>query len=275
MHQNQSDLDFSKGEEISTQLLKALQDVLKSYLQEKPTRSMNGLSRRCVVSEPTLRRILRGQIKTMPAATTVLDILTTVSKEKNLLKISQKYPGPISDYLSSMLPQSEDVSTEYNLELHNELKDSTCYVIYKLASNANGVKKEKVSELFGTHGISKAEQLVQKGYLSFSSDTFYSQVKNFTLNHDTFTKNFKVIADFIKTQNPLEKTNLHSLLVNYSESVSTEAYKEIIGIQKRALKRIRDVMSDESSRGHLPLFLLLAVDTLDSKSAHEFDSEKK
>lgn len=265
MHDNQLELESSSSDEISTQLLKALQNVLKSYLEEKPTRSMNGLSRRCVVSEPTLRRILRGQIKTMPAATTVLDILTTVSKEKNLLKISQKYPGPIADYLSSMLPQSEDVNTEYNLDLHNELKDSTCYVIYKLASNANGVSKEKVSELFGSHGFQKAESLVQKGYLSFSSDTFFSQVKNFTLNHDTFVKNFKVIADFIKTQNPLEKTNLHSLLVNYSESVSAEAYKEIVGIQKRALKRIRDVMSDESSRGHLPLFLLLAVDTLDTK----------
>lgn len=231
---------------------------------------MNGLSRRCVVSEPTLRRILRGQIKTMPTATTVLDILTTISKEKNVQNILKMYPGPIADYLACNLPQSEDICSEYNLELNNELKDSTTYIIYKLASNANGLKKEKILELFGVHGLVKAESLVAKGFLSLTNDVFLTQAQNFTLNHDTFTQNFKIVADFIKTQNPIDKSNLHSLLVNYSESVSIEAYKEIISIQKKALQKIRDTMSDKNSHGSIPLFLLLAIDTLDTKSAHEF-----
>jgi hypothetical protein len=255
----------------SNLLLKALQDVLQRYLDEKPTRSVNGLSRRCVVSEPTLRRILRGQIKTMPTATTVLDILTTISKEKNLQKVAKIYPGVIADYLNSNLPQSEDINSEYNQELNRELSDSTQYVIYKLASNSSGLKKEKLVALFGLHGCVKADHLVKKGYLSCSNDVYFSQVKNFTLNHDTFTQNFKIIADFIKTQSPMDHANLHSLLVNYSESVSVEAYKEIIGIQKRALRRIRDVMSDDKSQGPVPLFLLLAIDTLDERSVHEFE----
>lgn len=268
---DQSQSDFIQSEEKSNDVLIELQQVLKKYLAEKSTRSMNGLSRKCVVSEPTLRRILRGQIKTMPTATTVLDILTTISKEKNVQVIRKLYPGAISDYLGSNLPQSEDVDTEYSLELNNELKDSNNYLIYKLSSNSNGLKKEKILELLGTHGVAKADSLVQKGYLSFSSNTYFSQVKNFTLNHDTFIQNFKCVADFLKTQNPIDKTNLHSLLVNYSESVSIEAYKEIIAIQKKALRKIRDVMSNEQSHGDVPLCLLLAVDTLDTKSVHEFE----
>lgn len=263
-----------KPDHQSSDVLRALQGVLQQYLDEKPTRSVNGLSRRCVVSEPTLRRILRGQIKTMPTATTVLDILTTVSKEKNLRKVAKLYPGPIADYLNSNLPQSEDISSEYNQELIRELSDSSQYVIYKLASNSSGLKKEKLSQLFGMHGCVKADHLVKKGYLSFVEDSYFSQIKNFTLNHNTFTQNFKIIADFIKTQSPMEPANLHSLLVNYSESVSVEAYKEIIGIQKRALRKIRDVMSADQSQGAIPLFLLLAIDTLDTRSVHEFEEAK-
>ncbi len=258
----------------ASDVLRALQGVLQQYLDEKPTRSVNGLSRRCVVSEPTLRRILRGQIKTMPTATTVLDILTTVCKEKNLRKLAQLYPGPIADYLNSNLPQSEDINTEYNQELNRELGDSTQYVIYKLASNSSGLKKEKLQQLFGMHGCVKADHLVKKGYLSLTDETYFSQVKNFTLNHNTFTQNFKIIADFIKTQSPMDSAHLHSLLVSYSESVSIEAYKEIIGIQKRALRKIRDVMSADSSQGVIPLFLLLAIDTLDARSVHEFEEPK-
>lgn len=255
---------------IPNELLSALQNVLQTYLKEKTTRSLNGLSKRCVVSEPTLRRILHGQIKTLPTATTIVDILTTITKEKNIRNISQRYPGPIADYLNSILPQFEDVSTEYNLDLNNELKDSVNYVIYKLSSNSGGLKKHKLLELFGAHGMVKAEVLIQKGYLSFSQDTFYSQVKNFSLNHDTFVKNFKIISDFIKTQNSMDKSNLQSLLANYSEAVSHEAYAEIISVQKKSLKKIRDIMSNENSRGTIPLFLLLAIDTLDTVPAHEF-----
>ena len=267
---SENSLEAQTSEESLNPLLQSLQNLLKAYLKEKPTRSMNGLSRRCVVSEPTLRRILRGQIKTMPTATTVLDILTTISKEKNLQTLLKMYPGPIAEYLMSNLPQSEDICSEYNLELNNELKDSTSYIIYKLSSNAKGLKKDKILELFGALGLVKAESLFLKGYLSITEDTYFTQTQNFTLNHDTFTQNFKVVADFIKTQNPIDKTNLHSLLVNYSESVSIEAYKEIIAVQKRALRRIRDIMSDKKSHGNIPLFLLLAIDTLDTKSAHEF-----
>ncbi len=270
----QTSLENKPEQNSANDVLRALQNVLQKYLDEKPTRSVNGLSRRCVVSEPTLRRILRGQIKTMPTATTVLDILTTVSKEKNLRKVAQMYPGPIADYLNLNLPQSEDINSEYNLELNRELNDSTQYVIYKLASNSSGLSKDKLLQMFGMHGSLKADHLVKKGYLSFSNDVYYSQVKNFTLNHDTFTQNFKIIADFIKTQSPMDSASLQSLLVNYSESVSINAYKEIIAIQKRALRKIRDVMSADSSQGEIPLFLLLAIDTLDARAVHEFDQPK-
>jgi hypothetical protein len=260
-------------ERSSQDLLSALQNALQEYLDEKSTRSLNGLSKRCTVSEPTLRRIHKGQIKTLPTATTILDILTTLTGEKNTAKIAQKYPGAISDYLESILPQFQDVVTEYDSELNEELKDPIKYIIYKLSSNSSGLKTEKLNELFGRHGIQNADTLVTKNYLFKKENTYFSKIKNFTINQENFVNNFKLVADFIKTQNPLSKTSLSTILANYSESVSPEAYKEIVGIQKKALQKIRNIMSDEKSKGHIPLFLLLAIDTLDPQPAHELANE--
>jgi hypothetical protein len=271
MLQNSEDTVVTDIKENSNELLLALQQILQNYLKERPARSVNGLSKKCVVSESTLRRILSGQIKTMPTATTVLDILTTISKEKNIQNILKLYPGTIANYLETNLPQSENVLTEYCQELNQVLKDSSTYIIYKLASNSMGLRREKIIELFGLHGIACADVLVENKYLSLTDNIYRSQIENFTLHHDTFVQKFKAVADFIKIQKNIEREHLNPLLVNYSESVSAEAYKEIVSLQKRTLKKIRDIMSAKDSQGQIPLFLLLAIDTLDTKSANEIE----
>jgi predicted HTH transcriptional regulator len=256
----------------SVDLLSQLQEILKTYLSVKKHRTLNSLSKKCTISEPTLRRIYKGQIKTLPNSTTILDILSTISGQKNIAAIAKQYPGPVAKYIEDLLPQSNDCNTEYNAELHAELKDSVNYIIYKLASNANGVMDTKINELFGAYGVNMAQSLLEKKYLKRINGTYYSNVKNFTLSQEHFIKNFKTLSDFIKTQNSVSKEQLHSLLANYSESVSPQAYKEIITLQKKTLKKIRSIMSSESSRGHIPLFLLLAIDTLDNRPVYEIES---
>ncbi len=261
-------------EASASDLLSALQNVLQSYLNEKPARSLNGLSKKCTVSEPTLRRILKGQIKTLPTATTILDILTTLSGEKNTALIAKNFPGPIAEYLSSILPQAQEFGTEYDSQLNTELKDPVKYIIYKLSANSSGLSLKKLNELFGRHGVIQAEELILKGYLKNEANILFTKVKDFTINQESFVGNFKLVADYIKTQNPLIKTHLHSLLANYSESVTQEAFKDIVALQKKTLQKIRNIMSDPNSKGSIPLFLLLAIDTLDPQPAHEFVTEK-
>ena len=251
-------------------LLSALQGILQQYLSEKPSRSLNGLSKKCTVSEPTLRRILKGQIKTLPTATTILDILTTLSGEKNTALIAKNFPGAIAEYLESIIPQAQEFGTEYDSELNTELKDPVKYIIYKLSANSSGLRINKLNELFGRHGLSQAEILIQKGYLQNDNNVLFTKVKDFTINQESFVNNFKIVADYIKTQNPIAKTSLHSLLANYSESVTPEAYKDIVSLQKRTLQKIRKIRSDGPSKGYIPLFLLLAIDTLDPQPAHEY-----
>ncbi len=262
-----------KSEHENLELLNELQTVLQDYLNQKSNMSLNGLSKKCTISEPTLRRILKGQVKTLPNITTILDILITISGDTNTENISKKYPGPISKFLKSMIPQIEDCNTEYNSELNVELKTPIRYLIFKLASNATGVSQKKVTDLFGIHGISALQDLLDKGFVIKSNEVFFSKSKNFTGSHNEFVTNFKSISDFIKTRNSVTKTNLNPLLANYSESISFNAYKEIVKIQKKSLQKIRAIMSEEKSKGPVPLFVLSALDTLDFRTAYEIEDE--
>ena len=74
-------LTFSSKDLAQTQSLSVadhLRLIITQYLEKRPQLSVNGISKRCNVSEPTLRRIMSGKVKTIPQITTLLDILTYI-----------------------------------------------------------------------------------------------------------------------------------------------------------------------------------------------------
>lgn len=259
----------SKSDAAPSDLMGQIQSVIADYLAENPRRSLNALSKRCTVSEPTLRRLLKGQIKTLPTLTTIQDVLTTVTGEKNVRRLAERFPGPIAEYLTSMYSDFAEVETDYDPELNSEMRNSTAYLIYKLASNSSGVHRAQITELFGARGLQCMENLERKGYIVSDGDTYRANAKNFSGSHGDFVLNFKTVADFIKIRDASGSANLDPLLVNFSESISPAAYREIVSIQKTALRKIRTILADPASAGRLPVFLLQAFDTLDLKTAAE------
>jgi transcriptional regulator with XRE-family HTH domain len=250
-------------------LLNLLRATLTQYFESHRNMSLNGLAKRCSVSEPTLRRIFKGQVKTLPNSSTILEILSAVSGERNTSKLAERYSGPIGDYLRLLQPQIEDCEPEIDPMLNSEFKDPVKYIIYKLAANSTGVTERKVSELFGARGITCAEELLRKEYLKKNGQIYYSQVRNFASSGLSFIDNFKVLAEFVKSKFSIQRPDLNPLVANYSESVTPKAYQQIVKIQRKSLAKIRKIMSAPESQGTIPLFILLAVDTLDHKPAHE------
>ena len=266
--------EYLESADQKISLVESLQVILKEYLKQRPQMSLNGLSKKCSVSEPTLRRIMKGQIKTLPNITIVLDILTYINNEKNILKITKTYPGPIADYLKEMLTHSMDCRSDYDISLNNELKNPTKYLIYKLASNTSGVTHQKILDLFGSHGLMFANDLIEKDFIECRENIYFSKSHSFTVGHEDFNDKFKAVSEFIKTQKIESHSTLNPLFVNYSNSVSAEAYKEVISLQRKTLKKIRTILSDDKSVGEIPLFLLLAVDTLDHLTADQIENDK-
>ena len=257
----------------SSEVLTHLQALLSEFLEKHPNMTINGLSKRCSVSEPTLRRIKNGQVKTLPSVTTIVDILSYISKEKTIVRLVEKYPGPIADFLKEKIPQTNNSKTpEYSELLNRTLKDPVKYIIYKLAANDTGVDLEKIVEFFGRYGENHLDELLQQNLVEQRGDRYFAKIENFVLSHDLFVSHFKTVADFIKPHKLITASKSHSpLFANYSGSLNKKAYSTILNIQRAAFKKIISVLVDEKSSGEIPTFIIGAVDTLDSKSADEFN----
>ena len=250
-------------------VLGQLSDIINEYLDTNPRVSLNGLSKRCQVSEPTIRRIAKKQVKTIPNVSTILDILTTISRNKNIKEVVKMYPGPVADLIKESLPHIEDQAPEYSQTLNNHLRDPLKYLIFKLTLNRVGVSRDRIKKLFGDMGLRELDALIQLEVVERRNNRYYSKSRNFTGNFDNFVEQFRAAASFIKPHKVVERLPLNPLFVNTSESVTPEAYKEIAKVQRAAFKKISQIIQNDEVGGSIPLLYLCALDTLDVESAFE------
>lgn len=261
-------------DQMPQSVVEHLRVVVHHYLEKRPHLSINGISKKCSVSEPTLRRIMSGKVKTVPQITTLLDILTFVANTTQVRELVKRYPGPIADHLLETMPYLEDVDQDYSTALNEELKDPIKYLIYKMSLNHCGVTERKIAELYGKHGLQLLQDLTEKGYIQHSPENiFRAKARVYGGSHKDFVKNFKLIADFIKTDKLQNRKPLNPYFVNMSDSLSVEAYDKIRRLQSQLDKKIRKIVSEESSKGEIPFFYIGAIDTLDLKSAYELAEE--
>lgn len=247
-----------------------LKSVIDDYLHSSKYLSVSGFSKKCGVSEPTVRRILTGKIKTLPQVSTVLDILSYVSGETSAKKLATLYPGPIAEYLKDRIPQLQSFDPVYNPQLNRELENQVKYIIFKLSLNDSGVSVDKVKELYGKMGENYLIELEQKGFIAKEGDVYRSVFESFSADLAQFTNHFKATADFIKVKASSSLQDaLKPIIANYSWEVSKEQYKKVQKIQSAALAKIREVLKEPGHKGEIPMFLLAALDTLDLKTAQE------
>jgi len=241
-------------------ILKELSDVIEAYLLRNPRLSLNGLATKAGVSEPTLRRMRKQNIKTLPKINTILDLLSCVYKERNISDLIPYCPPATKEYLSDAFAVilNEESPYENDKLLCRELKDTTSYLIYKLAACRVGVKVEDIEYFFGVVGTTKAKELEKKSLIFEMLGFYHARTKSFRLDNDRFIPNFKAVADFIRVQDGVRKKD--NLFYNLSESISEEGYKEVIEIQRKALKEIIDIFSNKKYAGDKPTFILSAVD---------------
>jgi hypothetical protein len=94
-----------------------LQSILRKHLEAGPRRSVYGLSKQCRSSEPTVRRLLKGHVKTLPGPSTIIDVLSAVSGESSPRKLSDLYPGPVSEYLKAAFPDDAKSAQKSDFQL--------------------------------------------------------------------------------------------------------------------------------------------------------------
>ena len=248
-------------------LCEQLKDIVESYFAKHPNVSINGLAMRSGVGASTLRRLLSDSIKGDPAPHTVLNLLSTVSKEKKLSKLIAMVDGPLGEMLQetfSHFVESETPHT-YDNDLNEILRDQVSYFIYKLAANRKGTDKIFVTEMFGKAGLERLTNLLDLGVVESNADgDIHAVQKDFSLDVEIAAGHLPELVKFYK---PAAISNGQNLFYTMSESLSEEGIQKVKTIQKEAIKKIYDVMRSPFYEGEIPFFTLDMSDTLSLEPA--------
>jgi hypothetical protein len=243
-----------------------LKNIVESYFEKHPNVSINGLAMRSGVGASTLRRLLSSSIKGDPAPHTVLNILSTVTKEKKLSKLVKMIDGPVGDMLQdtfSHFIESETPHT-YDNDLNEILRDQMSYFIYKLAANRKGTTKLDVIDMYGKVGLERLTNMLEQGVLKIENDEVHATQKDFSLDVEIAAGHLPELVKFYK---PNQISSGQNLFYTMSETLSAEGIQKVKTVQKEAIKKIYDIMRSPFYEGEIPFFTLDMSDTL------SFDAE--
>ncbi|MGB0453938.1 MAG: hypothetical protein ACPGJV_09505 [Bacteriovoracaceae bacterium] len=238
-----------------------LKDVVSNYLESHPNVSINGLAKRSGIGATTIRRILKTENQKNIAPHTVLNLLSTITKEKSLGRLINTTQGPLKTLLKENFScfTEETLEATYDNKLNKLLSDSTSYLIYKLASNRSGVRLEIVKELYGSVGINKVQELMNHGYLKETEGKVFTKNKEFSLDLETAVSH---LPELVKLYKPNQVELKKNLFYSLSESVNEEGIQKIKEIEKEAIQKIYNVMISPFYEGEIPYFTLTLSDTM-------------
>ncbi len=238
-----------------------LSTLLENFLLENKNVSINALSMRMGVAETTLRRVRSGNLKRLPNNDNLLKIIFYLFKSTDLGVIKNLLPPGLKNFFVREYVIVENSINNPVTVIDPSIIDSQItYLVLKLASNHSGVKKEEVLRLFGELGLMSAKHLEREDIVYEEENIFKCKLSAFRLDDNSFIRNFKTTAEFITTEP--EKRIGPNLYHNLSESLNLEGLTRIQEIQKKAVKEICEILNDEKFKGELPVFALVAVDTL-------------
>ncbi len=254
--------------------LEQLYSILEDYMSTHTSLTVNSLSKRCNVSEPTLRRIYKKQLKRLPTTSTVLNLLSHISKKKKIADLITAFPGPLISRLETSMSLITERELDETRDLSKQLQNSITYLVYKLAANKCGVTLSKVVELFGSYGEQQIEKLLNENLIKEENGVFKASHPNFFISQEIFTSHFKATADFIKPENLTNSPYKSSqLFYNCSSSINLKAYNAILKLQRNSIQKIAKILGDKESEGNIPVFAIGAIDTLDNESAFEISKK--
>ena len=222
---------------MSNDLNYELKSLVEDYFLNYPHMSINALSKRTKVGASTLRRILSLSLKGVPNPKTVLNIMSVLTKEKNMTLIIENSPKHTKSYLTeSFKNYLEDLRGPSSDDHLGLFKNKLKFIIFKLASNQSGVHLKTITKLYGEAGIKVLKGLAKNGLLVEKNELYHAKDKKKGNDLHFRTKHLPSLLPLIQKDQYFEPFSA------LSESLNDEGIKKVNKIQKEALEKISDIM---------------------------------
>lgn len=245
-----------------------LRQLTNAYMDKHQGLTLNALALRSGVAATTLRRLMKSTEtdKSELAPHSVLSLVSYLLKEKKISLLLKKIDGPIAELLNRCFDQfifdEESSSHSLNSDLNSLFTDKINYLIYKLAANQCGTSVDEIKNIFGLQGLQKLSSLIEKNWIipdSKNQEILHAREKNFSVDLAQAHQLTHSLVDFYKPQDVEAGFNLFYSL---SEAMNEEGIKLIKEIEKNAVKKIFDLMNDQTYQGTIPYYAVILSDIL-------------
>lgn len=241
--------------------LVALRCLCQEFLAKHPRLTIQALAQRAQVPVTSLRRLMQEESKSEVAPHTALNLCAYVLREKRVGKLLGMVDPVLADFLRKHFGGFVFEGAEeraFDLDLNEELKDRMSYFIYKLAANRSGTNWVEVTELFGSTGKRKAEDMMKKGLLVDRDGSIVARDQDFSLDLQVAASHLPELVKFYRPETIGRGLNL---MYSLSESLNEDAIKRIKDVQREAVKQTHAIMNSAESAGTIPYFTLNLCET--------------
>lgn len=241
--------------------IQALRELVQGFLARNSRLTLQALASRAQVPVTSLRRLMQEEAKTEVAPHTALNLCAYILREKRVGKLLELVDPVLADFLRKhfgafVFDGAEE--RKFDLDLNEVLKDRMSYFIYKLAANRAGTTWVEVTELFGTTGKRKAEDLAKLGLLIDNEGHLSARDKDFSLDLQVAASHLPELVKFYRPETIGRGLNL---MYSLSESLNEDAIKRIKDVQREAVKQTHAIMQATDSQGDIPYFTLNICET--------------
>ena len=239
----------------------ALRALVQDFMARHPRLTLQALATRAQVPVTSLRRLMQEESKSEVAPHTALNLCAYICREKRVGELMKLLPATLAEFLQKHFGGFVFEGAEkrvYSVDLNEALKDRMSYFIYKLAANSAGTTWVEVTELFGSVGKRKAEEMVKQELLSDNDGRLSAREPDFSLD---LTVAASHLPELVKFYRPEAMGQGKNLMYSLSESLNDEAIQKIKDVQRDAVKATHAIMHAKESRGHIPYFTLNLCET--------------
>lgn len=241
--------------------IQALRELVQGFLVRHPRLTIQALATRAQVPVTSLRRLMQDGSKSEVAPHTALNLCAYILREKRVGKLLELVEPSLADFLRKHFGAFVFEGAEerkFDLDLNEALKDRMSYFIYKLAANRAGTTWVEVTELFGTTGKRKAEDMAKAGLLVDNDGHLSARDKDFSLDLQVAASHLPELVKFYRPESIGRGLNL---MYSLSESLNEDAIKRIKDVQREAVKQTHAIMQAPESHGEVPYFTLNLCET--------------
>jgi len=204
---------------------------------------------------------MQEESKSEVAPHTALNLCAYICREKRVGELLKLLPPVLAEFLQKHFGGFVFEGSEkrvYSVDLNEALKDRMSYFIYKLAANSAGTSWMEVTELFGSTGKRKAEDMLKQELIKEVDGRLSARDRDFSLDLQVASSHLPELVKFYRPESVGRGLNL---MYSLSESLNEDAIKKIKDVQREAVKATHAIMQDAANHGDVPYFTLNLCET--------------